>query len=112
MTWADIKAQARQTVHETFSVDAWYTPRGLPEMPDPVAVRLHSGDKKIGDLSREGYAEVIEHLESVVFDKLQVTTSYKGSVRFADGRQFILDFKHPDDGSQFVKWDVIAKEDE
>lgn len=103
MTWSDIKAGTRLVVHETFGVLVQYAPpSGIAK---DVTVRFHTKHKRFGDLDRQGYAEVIEDISQILFQKSEVTTVRLGVVTFPDGSRFRLDLKKEDEGD-FAKWDV------
>jgi hypothetical protein len=72
--WADIKAQARRTVHETFSREATYV--GPCSTDDPVALRVrwHPAGSRVGELGSDGYAVMMVTEDRVVFDLEQIAT--------------------------------------
>ena len=82
MGWAEIRQRARRVVHSTFSLPAVYTAPGIGAVPVPCMARMHNEAKLFGDLDREGYAQVIEDVNQVVFDALEVEPAKNGVVTF------------------------------
>lgn len=82
MGWAETRQRARRTVHATFSLPAVYTPPGIGAVPVNCMARMHNEAKLFGDLDREGYAQMIEDVNQVIFDALEVEPVKFGVVTF------------------------------
>jgi hypothetical protein len=118
MSWREIRAQARDLVHETFCHPAVYTaPDGVTTTN--VRVRLHSRLQIFGDLDREGYARVLEEVNHVIFDSTEVVPRKNGTVNFAVDENFDpivgLDAEYeivnitPSAGDRYIKTGVTLK---
>jgi len=68
--FAAAKTALRRTVHDTLGVAALYQDHTM-STPVDVRVRWHSKINRFGDLEGSGYAEVIEGIDRVLFDKVQ-----------------------------------------
>lgn len=80
MGWAEIRKNARRSVHSQFRLSAVYTsPFGVIT---PCNARKHNEKKIFGDLDREGYAMNIEDVNQVVFDKREVVPEKRGVIDF------------------------------
>lgn len=66
--WSSIKASTRRAVHKTFKVRALYQDQYMKE-PIPVSVRWHNKIGVIGQETNQGYAEVIEGVDRVIFNR-------------------------------------------
>jgi redox-sensitive bicupin YhaK (pirin superfamily) len=82
MDFAALKAQVRQTVHDTMSVPAVYS------HPDEVGeyalrVRWHNKQALVGDLIDSGYAQTIEGVNRVIFNRAELDE--KGAVLRSGG---------------------------
>lgn len=64
---ADIKARARKAVHAAFSVPATYRAYGSND-PITLQVRWHNKLVLQGNGTSDGYADVIEGIDRMVFD--------------------------------------------
>lgn len=95
MGWSDIKRQARLRVHAQFAVSATYTPPGQGSAPIPCQVRLHTKIARFGDLDREGYAEVVEDVNRIIFLQSELKPARKGLVTLYSGHQFTVDLIEP-----------------
>lgn len=101
-SFADAKKLVRRTVHKTFAVPALYQ---ADSVSTPVAckARWHSKIEKTGDLDNEGWAQVIEGIDRVIFDVDEATTlgvSRGGKIIFPDlgNIAFELDTQEDPDG--------------
>lgn len=112
--WLDVKAQARGIVHETFRVAATYQDANLID-PVPLHVRWHNRIARFGDLDSQGYAQVLEGIERLIFSRdelatLGVSLHYQGVVSLSDARyqgaQFWLDSREPTVGPVEEIWEV------
>ena len=97
MGWADTKRAARLRVHAQFAVSAEYTGPALGSPPVPCNVRVHTKIARYGDLDREGFAEVVEDINRVIFLQSEVTPVRKGIVTIYSGHQFAIEVIVPSD---------------
>lgn len=68
MSFAQLKRDLRRAVHDGFAVDATYQDSTMLE-PVSLRARWHTkGARPFGDLGGEGFAEIIENEDRVVFD--------------------------------------------
>ena len=72
-TMAEIKARARKAVHAAFSVSAEHRSYGSAT-PTVVQVRWHNKLVLQGNGTSEGYADVIEGIDRMVFDIDELAT--------------------------------------
>lgn len=72
--WSAIKASTRRAVHDTFKVRALYHDPRMSE-PMPVSVRWHNKIGVIGQETNQGYAEVIEGIDRVIFNREELEKS-------------------------------------
>lgn len=112
MAWIDIVQQARAVVHETFKRDALYYPSSdVSGSGVPVSVRLHDSQVMTGDLDREGYSQVYEDVERLVFLTSEVTANNvqrMGYVRIIDNNQlYRLDLREPSRDGFTVTFQVV-----
>lgn len=108
--WTDLRRQARRTVHAAFSV-----PAHLNRSPTPIALSVRWHDKfvkAIGDIG-DGYAQVLENIDKVMFDEDELTTKgitlARGDVITLDEYDdftLTLDTKEPSDGPLKVTWNI------
>lgn len=110
--WQSVKALTRRVVHNTFGGDAVYFDSIQPETG--LSVRWHNKIQVAGDLEGQGYAETIEGVERVVFDREElaakgVVLRNNGVVRMADGTVLILAVQEPIVGPIEVIWQVARK---
>lgn len=97
-SWLELKALLRRTVHDTRKEPALYTAPGS-STPQEVNVRVHEGNRLIGDLDREGYAKVVADLPRIIFDQAEVMPEYAGEVTItSSGRSYHIDVVRPIDG--------------
>ena len=106
--WQSVKARTRRAVHDTFGGDAKYFDSMQPEIA--LVVRWHNKIQVGGDLDG-GYAETIEGIERVVFDREElaakgVTLRNNGMVIMADGTRLTLGTQEPIVGPIEVVWQV------
>lgn len=112
--FAAIKAKARRDVHNAFSVAATHTGHTSGVVTD-IAVRWHNKQVMLGDLQDSGYANVIEGIERIIFDRTELAE--KGivlnrgdvititAIGFENAR-LILEDREPIVGPFEVKWQV------
>jgi hypothetical protein len=110
-SFADLKAAARQAVHDQFRVPATYTDSSLPA-PVQVNVRWHNRLLVQGDLSSGGYAQVIDGVDRIVFSADEIASlglilRPRGLVQIPDYAVTVaLATREPSDGPVNVTWNV------
>lgn len=113
MAWDDIVQSARAVVHDTFRRDALYYPSSdVSGSGVPVSVRLHSSQiVTTGDLDREGYSQVYEDVERLVFTQADVTANSiqrGGHVRrVLTGQVYRLELREPTTEDYTVSFQVV-----
>lgn len=116
---AAIKAKARKAVHAAFSYAATYHDASLDAAVD-VKVRWHNRLVLMGDYDQSGYANVIDGIERIIFDrdelaKLGITPIRGGEVIITDEGMnqttLFLDSREKYVGPLEEKW-MVAREDE
>lgn len=116
---AEIKAKARKAVHAAFSYAATYQDDTLDAAVD-VDVRWHNRLVMTGDYDSSGYANIIDGIERIIFDRdqlgtLGVTPVRGGKVTLTEagmnGTVLILDSKEKKVGPLEEKW-VVVRDDE
>lgn len=110
--FAAIKAQARRAVHTAFSFDATYQDRSLTDAV-PITVRWHNRLVIQGDYDSSGYANVIDGIERVIFNREELATLGIKPVQNAviiiteegyEGTTLFLDQKEAHVGPVEEKW--------
>ena len=107
MSFADLKAQARQAVHDTLAVPAFY--EGVP-----ITVRHHTRSLVHGDIGGE-YASIQEGINRLVFDRNALAdagvTLVRGGVVTIPvyGLALELDQPEAEDGPVTAHWQVVAQ---
>lgn len=71
--FAALKAQVRQTVHDTMSTTGLYTHESEPGVETELSVRWHNKIARMGDLLEAGYSEVVEGINRLVFNVPELT---------------------------------------
>lgn len=129
--FAKAKASLRRTVHKTFGVQAFYTDSTVT-VPVEMSARWHNKIDRFGDLDNQGYAELIQGIDRVIFDVVEARTvgvRRGGEVRFPElgsglgahlggalGGEgsgppaFILNIREDDSGPHDEVWSVTRKE--
>lgn len=104
MGWQETRRAARLAVHRQFAVPATYTAPAPGAVPVDCSVRLHTRIARFGDLDREGYAQVVEDINRVVFLQSEVPSPQrKGVVTItSNGLQFTIDLKVPSDSDDTI----------
>lgn len=72
MSFADIKTQARRAVHSAFAVPVLFYPGGstVAASPEnPLMARLHNKVQISADPLSGGYAQIVEGVTRVIFDR-------------------------------------------
>lgn len=78
-----IRAQAREDYHATFSYDCSYTAPGQPPILG-VSVRHHNRNMRLGNLDREGYAQMEEVINRMFFNSTDVGEPVRGAIVVLD----------------------------
>lgn len=111
--FAALKAQVRQTVHDTLSIAADYSDDNTS--PVELRVRFHTKINRFGDMLDQGWAEVVEGVNRLIFNKPEldqnsVTLRRGGKVTFTDphfeGIVLVLHVQEPDSGPIDAIWQV------
>lgn len=116
--WAEIKATARQTVHETFGVQAFYQD-AVVTVPVEMRARLHDRQGKPygGLVDGDGYADIVESIDQIVLIprsiygacvELQRNGEFTFPTMFP-GSVFTLDLRIPSQGPLEERWQVSRK---
>jgi len=66
------KANLRQAVHDAFCVDATYKDSSLTEAV-AITVRWHNQIANLGQMDADGYAELIQGIERIIFNTTNLT---------------------------------------
>lgn len=111
--WQALKARTRRIVHSTFSGDSTYQDDFLVD-PITLNVRWHNKIQVVGDLESGGYAETIEGIERIIFDREElqekgVLLNHAGLVIMADGTRLRLQSQEPIVGPIEVIWQVARE---
>ena len=94
-------------IHRHFAVPALYT---APDAsPVRVHVRHHTRVVQYGDLDREGYAQVVQDVNQIIFLTCEADPVKRGVVEFDDGSQYIIDTVQPSLNGVSVTCDVAQK---
>lgn len=110
-------AAARRIVHKTMRVNATYQD-SLMAGPEAITVRWHNRLNLQGNLVEAGYADVIEGVNRVVFNREElaeksVVLHSGGVITLTDavnnGVVLVLDVKEPDTGPINFVWGVVKK---
>jgi hypothetical protein len=113
--FATLLASTRQTVHNTFGCDGSYTDT-VTTVPVGLRVRWHPVKAMFGDLDNQGYANVLDQVNTVIFDKNElalkgIVLRAAGTVVMSDplfnGAALSLSSKMPDDGPTEEVWMVV-----
>jgi hypothetical protein len=115
--FAEAKTKARQIVRDYLGFDGLYTDDVTTDVP--LKVRFHTRIKTFGDLVEAGYAEVLEGVNRLIFDRVEVasknvTLKTGGKVTLQhEGYKdivLVLDSQEPITGSVEVVWDVSKEQ--
>lgn len=103
--FAQLKHDARRAIHDTMKVTCGYVAPGVPPGTQ-LGVRWHNKINRMGDLENQGYAEIVEGIDRMIFDLAEL--SEKGITLTRDGLvtlpalmggiEFALDVQEPDTG--------------
>jgi len=124
--FAKLKAEVRQVVHDTLAVPCLYhgaddfdeVGPGMPVEPPELRIRWHTKIDRFGDIDDVGYAELIEGVNRVIFNRPQLAE--KGVVLHAgdeiemtspqfQGTWLVLVAREPHDGPTEEVWTVVMK---
>jgi hypothetical protein len=111
--WTDTRRSARQIVHDTFAYkDARYYPQVGVGPGTQVSVRVHNRVIAQGDLGREGFAQMLDEVERIIFlttdvDVLDVRKG--GAVKLSDGRNYRLEVRRPARDDFSVEFEVTRQ---
>lgn len=114
--FAALKSQVRQTVHDTLAVPALYHSVDL-DVPVELTVRWHTKIDRFGDLDGMGYAEVIDGINRVIFNRPELqehglVLRGGGEVELTssgfEGVRLVLVSMEPDSGPVDESW-VVAQ---
>ncbi len=108
MAWDDIRQEARLAVHREFGVPAVYQSPVSGAEPVPCTVRFHTRIARFGDLDREGFAQVVEDINRVIFMRSEVDPLRRGTVTI-NGRTFVLEVREPSDDGFLAVWNVVPQ---
>lgn len=126
-----VKARARRVVHKTLGVRAFYRDHSMSE-PVEIKARWHNKIDRFGDLDNQGYAELIQGIDRVIFaaaDARRINVKRGGEIVFVDygsglgvalgsplgGSEvgppaFVLQNRDPNNGPYQEVWEVTRKE--
>ena len=105
----DIRDQSRAAIHAKFALPAVISDSGGSAI-GTAHVRLHLADSRaFGDLDREGFAQVIEDVNRMIFLTAEAKPERKGVVEMDDGRQYVIDTVQPSLDGLTVSCDVASK---
>lgn len=129
--FASAKALARQVVHSTLGVRAFYQDTSMSS-PVEMKARWNCKIDRMGDLDNQSYAELIQGIDRVIFEAAEARTymvKRGGTVTFPDygsglgvglgsplgGEDigppaFVLQNREPADGPFSEVWSVTRKE--
>lgn len=85
MSIRQIRANAKKTIHDFFSVPVIYTPAAVGATPIETTARIHlAKPMDAGEWSSTGFATMIEQAEYLIFDSSVITPMYKDVVSPVD----------------------------
>jgi hypothetical protein len=97
MDWAEIRRQARATIHEHFGREVEYVgPTGGASQR--TSARIHTQNVLVGDLDREGYPRIMEDVDRVIFLTSEVQRlgiRRGGTVTLPAGLSYRLEIREP-----------------
>ena len=119
-SFAKAKSLVRRTVHKTFGVPAFYKDSSLSE-PVGISARWHNKIERMGDLDNQGFAEIVQGIDRVLFDATEARTvgvKRLGEVSFPELAAtptsaiptFILNTRETETGPDREIWLVSLKE--
>lgn len=107
-SFANAKKLVRRVVHDTLAVPALYQD-AVMSTPADIRARWHSKIERTGDLEGEGWAQVIEGVDRIIFNSTDARTlnlKRGGTVTFPayNNATFILDTREEVDGPDEEIW--------
>lgn len=107
--FANARKTVRRVVHNTFAASALYAANSVSTPTIPCKARWHSKIDRVGNLDNEGWAQVIEGIDRIIFNVDQarsINVARNGKIAFPDlpGFEFILDTKEDADGPEEETW--------
>lgn len=72
LSFAKIKAKARRDVHASLSVAATYQSYSLDKVVKGIRVRWHNKMAMVGDIDNNGYANMLEGIERIIFERAEL----------------------------------------
>jgi hypothetical protein len=114
MSITEIMAQARRVVHSTFGENAVYSHRSASG-ETKISVRWHNRIALRGNISDDGYSDIIEGVNRVFFNKEElalksIVLQRGGRVTLTDalnnGVVLVLDSQEPDVGPINEIWNI------
>lgn len=115
--WTSAKTRVRKAVHDTFRVPVQLEAVAAPGTLVDLHVRWHDKLTMVGNIVEAGYADVLEGIDRIIFEREELVE--KGvllrrgdEVRFGpafQGTVLILDTSEPSDGPVNVIWKVTRK---
>jgi len=114
--FAKAKSLARRTVHQTLGVRAFYQDDSL-NLPVEIRARWHNRLGLVGDLDNQGYAEMLQGIDRVIFNVTEaraVNVKRGGTLSIEmdiGGKKptFSLQNKEPTDGPENESWEMTFK---
>lgn len=96
----ETKLAARAAVHAAFAREGRYYPTNDTSGEGvAVSIRVHGTQVETGDLDREGYSQIVEDIETIVFLKTEVDANgvkSRGYVKMSDtSHVYRLDLREP-----------------
>lgn len=108
----EMKAVMRQSVHDALAVAAFYREDSTAD-PVPITVRWHERGQLVGDLHGQGFAQITDMYNVLVFNRPEIEAAGLVLRRNAlvtlvgEGLTFQLDTARPADGPVEVVWNVL-----
>jgi hypothetical protein len=98
--WDQVKLRARVAVHTQFARSAVYRVAPDAMLTTAIKARRHTKQTLMGDLDREGYAQVLQDVNAIVVDLNEIAPVRGALVTFVgDGAKFLIEnVEHSDDG--------------
>jgi hypothetical protein len=109
--FAQTKLDARRVVQSIFGVEAWYSD-SVDSQPRELRARCHNRKTLVGELNTDGYAEVVDSVDRIVFvpgDTPGLVLRMNGQVRFPsrNDETFVLRVRERSDGPLEEVWQVV-----
>ncbi len=110
--YRETKMQMRQSVHDALAVAATYLDVTMTEAAD-ITVRWHERGQIVGDLGGQGFAQITDNYNVLIFDRVALAEAgvvlRRGGVvtLTEEGLAFQLDTARQIDGPVEVLWNVL-----